>query len=79
MSFICLPVESRRSFEARAHLDFPPRIDRVGAIAIVLDRACDVPYASWRLTPIYDPDPLTACVEGVDDGEIIPAEPSGRL
>ncbi|CAM9309521.1 unnamed protein product [Ascophyllum nodosum] len=48
---------------------------RVGAIAIVLDRACDVPYASWRLTPIYDPDPLTACVEGVDDGEIIPAEP----
>lgn len=41
----------------------------MGAIAIVQDRACDLAYASWRLTPIYDPDPMTEGVEGIDEEE----------
>ncbi|CAM9900780.1 unnamed protein product, partial [Laminaria digitata] len=41
---------------------------RVGSIAIVQDRARDLSYPSWRLTPIYDPDPLNEGVEGMDDG-----------
>lgn len=52
---------------------------RVGAIAIVQDRACDLAYASWRLTPIYDPDPLTASVEGIDDGEMLPGDLGRRF
>ncbi|CAN0196038.1 unnamed protein product [Scytosiphon promiscuus] len=40
---------------------------RVGAIAIVQDRARDLSYLSWRLTPIYDPDPLSEGVQGIDD------------
>ncbi|CAM9966550.1 unnamed protein product [Ectocarpus sp. 4 AP-2014] len=40
---------------------------RVGAIAVVQDRARDLSYLSWRLTPIYDPDPLSEGVEGIDD------------
>lgn len=46
-------------------------LPRVGSIAIVQDRARDLSYPSWRLTPIYDPDPLDEGVEGMDD--------SGRL
>ncbi|CAN0312049.1 unnamed protein product, partial [Hapterophycus canaliculatus] len=41
----------------------------VGAIAIVQDRARDLSYLSWRLTPIYDPDPLSEGVEGIDDDD----------
>lgn len=40
---------------------------RVGAIAIVQDRACDLAYLHWSLTPIYDPDPLEARVDGMDN------------
>lgn len=36
-------------------------------------------YASWRLTPIYDPDPLTASVEGIDDGEMFHRDPGRRF
>lgn len=42
-------------------------ICRVGSIAIVQDRARDVSYLGWRLTPIYDPDPLSEGVEGIED------------
>lgn len=41
---------------------------RIGSIAIVQDRARDLSYPSWRLTPIYDPDPMIEGVEGMDDG-----------
>lgn len=40
------------------------------------DRACDLAYVSWSLTPIYDPDPLSEGLEGVDDGAIM--EDTGR-
>lgn len=40
---------------------------RVGSIAIVQDRARDLSYLGWRLTPIYDPDPLSEGVEGLED------------
>lgn len=40
---------------------------RVGSIAIVQDRARDLSYLGWRLTPIYDPDPLSEGVEGIED------------
>lgn len=39
------------------------------------DRACDLAYANWRLTPIYDPDPLSEGVEGIDDGAKILEDP----
>lgn len=46
-----------------------PNFRRLGALAIVQDRACDLAYSSWKLTPIYDPDPLSEGVEGIDDSE----------
>lgn len=39
----------------------------MGSIAIVQDRARDLSYLGWRLTPIYDPDPLSEGVEGIED------------
>eukprot|EP00752_Nemacystus_decipiens_P014603 g13004.t1 len=47
---------------------------RVGSIAIVQDRARDLSYLGWRLTPIYDPDPLSEGVEGIEDGDALPQE-----
>eukprot|EP00903_Cladosiphon_okamuranus_P016177 g14928.t1 len=44
---------------------------RVGSIAIVQDRARDLSYLGWRLTPIYDPDPLSEGVEGIEDDTIL--------
>ena len=39
----------------------------MGSIAIVQDRARDLSYLGWRLTPIYDPDPMSEGVDGIDD------------
>lgn len=48
---------------------------RVGSIAIVQDRACDLSYLGWRLTPIYDPDPLSEGVDGIEDDAALLEEP----
>lgn len=62
------PPASSRSLSPFPH----PRwryVDRsVGAIAMVQDRTHDLPYVSWSLTPIYEPDPLAEVVEGIEGG-----------
>lgn len=52
---------------------------RVGSIAVVQDRARDLSYLGWRLTPIYDPDPLSEGVEGIEDDTALPEEPGVRV
>lgn len=50
------------------HPPFALNRPRVGSIAIVQDRARDLSYPSWRLIPIYDPDPTNEAVEGMQEG-----------
>lgn len=39
------------------------------------DRARDLSYLGWRLTPIYDPNPLSEGVEGIEDEAMLLEEP----
>lgn len=38
---------------------------------MVQDRTHDLPYVSWSLTPIYEPDPLAEVVEGIEGGKCV--------
>lgn len=51
----------------------------MGSIAIVQDRARDLPYLGWRLAPIYDPDPLSEGVEGIEDDTALLEEQGVRV